>query len=93
MKIKIIIAILIVILIHLQYRIWIGDGSYEEVRLLKHQIKEQEAENKKLLERNEALEAEVNDLKKGLKAVEERAREELGMVKEEEKFYQVIEDE
>lgn len=93
MKVKIILAILIALLIHLQYRIWIGDGSYEEVRLLKQQIEKQETENRKLLDRNEALEAEVVDLKNGLDAVEERARQDLGMVREGEKFYQVIDEE
>ncbi len=92
MKLKIVLAILIAILFHLQYRIWIGDGSYEEVRLLKQQIEIQESENKKLRDRNEALEAEVVDLKKGLDAVEERARQDLGMVREGEKFYQVIDE-
>lgn len=93
MKVKIILAILVALLIHLQYRMWIGDGSYEEVRVLKQQIQKQEDQNKKLRERNETLEAEVVDLKKGLDAVEERARQELGMVREGEKFYQVIDEE
>lgn len=79
------------LLLSLQYRLWVGDGSLAEVWDLYQQVETQRDENQSLRERNQALEAEVQDLKKGLGAIEERAREELGMIKEGETFYQIIE--
>jgi cell division protein FtsB len=83
--------LLFVLLLSLQYRLWVGDGSLAEVWDLYQQVEVQRDENQRLRERNQALEAEVQDLKKGLGAIEERAREELGMIKEGETFYQIIE--
>lgn len=86
-------AILVLLLIVLQYRLWVGDGSFADVRRLNRDVKEQRTNNVKLKERNQALEAEVKDLKQGLEAVEERARSELGMIKKKnETFYQVVEE-
>ena len=65
----------------LQYRLWFGEGSVRSIVKLKQQVAQQEAKNKKLAQRNKALIAEVRDLKSGHQAVEERARNELGMVK------------
>ncbi|ASL27463.1 cell division protein FtsB [Azotobacter chroococcum] len=73
----------------LQYRLWVGDGSLAQVTDLKRQISEQQRENERLHERNRILEAEVRELKKGMETVEERARHELGMVKEGETLYQL----
>ena len=89
---KALIAILIVLLLILQYKLWFGDGNMREVWQLQAAIEEQKKENEKLRERNAALEAEVKDLKQGLEAVEERARSELGMIKKGETFYQIIEN-
>lgn len=86
------IALLVVLLIYLQYRLWVGDGSLAEVWRLRGAVAEQQAENARLQERNQALDAEVRDLKEGLEAVEERARSELGMIREGEVFYQIVED-
>jgi len=86
------IAILVALILILQYRLWVGDGSLAEVYHLKRQIEEQRATLEKLRERNKALQAEVEDLREGLEAVEERARSELGMIKEGEVFYQVIQE-
>lgn len=83
--------VLILLLGGLQYRLWIGDGSLAKVTDLKSQISNQEGENERLLERNRILEAEVRELKKGMETVEERARHELGMVKEGETLYQLAE--
>jgi len=83
--------LLFLLLLALQYRLWVGDGSLAEVWDLYQQVETQRDENQRLLERNQALEAEVQDLKQGLEAIEERAREELGMIKEGETFYQIIE--
>ena len=84
--------LLVILLVLLQYKLWFGDGSLADVWELYRQVEAQKAENRQLRERNQALEAEVEDLKQGLEAIEERAREELGMIREDETFYQIIED-
>ncbi|RKZ99205.1 MAG: cell division protein FtsB [Gammaproteobacteria bacterium] len=86
-----IIAILLILLIVLQYDLWVGEGSIVEVRKLESAIELQIKENQILTERNDALKAEVLDLKHGLGAIEERARTELGMIKNDETFFHVIE--
>ena len=88
---KIAIAILIVLLVLLQYKLWFGDGNIVDEWHLQKAIVTQQQENTKLRERNAALEAEVKDLKQGMQAVEERARSELGMIKKGETFYQIVE--
>ncbi|BCR25681.1 cell division protein FtsB [Aquipseudomonas alcaligenes] len=82
---------LVLVLAGLQYRLWVGEGSLAQVAELQRQIDEQKGENERLLERNRILEAEVLELKKGMETVEERARHELGMVKEGETLYQLAE--
>lgn len=77
----------------LQYRLWVGEGSLAHVTHLKQDIATQQSENEKLLERNRVLTAEVIELKQGLETVEERARHELGMVKEGETLFQLSGDE
>ena len=84
-------VVLILLLAGLQYRLWVGDGSLAQVTDLQRQIAEQQGENERLLERNRILEAEVLELKQGMENVEERARHELGMVKEGETLYQLAE--
>jgi cell division protein FtsB len=74
----------------LQYRLWLGAGGLNEVAHLQQQIKQQRSENELLSERNRTLAAEVDDLKQGTAAIEERARTDLGMVGAGETFYQVI---
>ncbi len=88
---KIVIAIIILLIIHFQYRIWVGDGSVAEIEAYQQRLDvlKKQAEEKK--ERNEALYAEVLDLRKGQEAIEERARYELGMIKEDETFFHVLE--
>ena len=83
------IVVLVVLLLMLQIRLWSADGGVPEVVHLHKAVAAQRAENQDLQERNEALEADVKDLKGGLDAVEERARSELGMIKDGERFYQV----
>src|SRR5471030_1345636 len=85
--------ILIVLIVVLQMKLWQKDseGSWTAEQDLKVQVEEQRAENAKLKERNAALASEVEDLKTGETAVEERARAELGMVKPGETFYRVVE--
>jgi cell division protein FtsB len=78
------------LLVILQYTLWVGDGSFAEVWRLHQEVESQREENESLSERNRALSAEVEDLKQGLEAIEERARVELGMIQEGEVFYQVV---
>ena len=78
------------ILVALQYPLWIGKGSWLRVWELDRSLTQQREQNARLKARNDALDAEVKDLKQGLEAVEERARFELGMIKKDEVFYQVV---
>ena len=82
---------LIALLVALQYPLWFGSGGIFTAWSLSREIDAQRAENARLAERNQALAAEVVDLKQGLEAIEERARAELGMIKKGETFFQVIE--
>ena len=88
---KKLLILLVILLVYLQYSLWIGDGSLQDVWRLHKDVEQQRQENAVLRERNEALEAEVLDLQQGLEAIEEHAREDLGMIKKGETFYQVIE--
>ncbi|MCW8923653.1 MAG: cell division protein FtsB, partial [Gammaproteobacteria bacterium] len=87
---KKIIALLLVLLVVLQYRLWLGDGGIPEILQLEKEVEVVQTQVKKLKERNQALDAEVQDLKKGMDAIEERARSELGMICKDEVYYQVI---
>jgi len=82
---------LLVLLAALQYRLWFGEANLRQVWSLEQEIKQQQTENQALSQRNKQLEAEVQDLKNGLSALEERARSELGMIREGETFFQLVE--
>lgn len=84
--------LLLGLLLVLQYPLWFGSGSVPAVWRLYQQVQAQETENARLRERNQALIAEVMDLKHGLDAIEERARAELGMVRQGETFFQIVEE-
>lgn len=84
--------IFVILIALLQYPLWLGKGSWLRVWDLNRQIAEQQEKNSGLKARNETLNAEVLDLKSGRAAIEERARSELGMVKQDEVFYQVLEN-
>lgn len=88
---RVLVGLLVILLLVLQYRLWIGPGSLQEIQELKRQVAALQQENEAWLARNRVLEAEVIDLKAGLAAIEERARHELGMIKEDEIFYHIIE--
>jgi cell division protein FtsB len=90
-SVRVLFILLCVVLLSLQYRLWVGEGSMAKVHQLASQIAAQRAENAKLQERNRILEAEVVGLKEGMDAIEARARSELGMIKEGEIFYQIVE--
>ncbi|HYL04282.1 MAG TPA: cell division protein FtsB [Steroidobacteraceae bacterium] len=83
-------AALAVVLVLLQYRIWVSDHGVRQVERLKHAVAAQQAENAQLADRNAQLAAEVRDLKTGMDALEERARSDLGMIARNETFYQVV---
>jgi cell division protein FtsB len=87
----ILIAFLAILLAVLQYQLWYGRGGIGDLAELHSARDAQSLENRRLQERNRALEAEVADLKSGLEAIEERARTEMGMIREDEVFYQIIE--
>jgi cell division protein FtsB len=91
--VKIIIFVLLILFFWLQYKIWLQDGGIPEVLQLQTEVETVKTEVDKLQERNASLDAEVKDLKKGLHAIEERARSEMGMIKKGEVYYQVIEPE
>ena len=83
--------VLLVLLLWLQYKLWLQDGGIPEVLQLQADVSALNKQVETLQERNRSLEAEVRDLKQGLEAVEERARSDLGMIRKGEVYYQVIE--
>lgn len=87
---RILLVILVVVIALLQAKMWFGEGGYRDVQRLAERVEQQAQENELLAQRNRELQAEVEDLRQGLEAIEERARSELGMVKEDEQFYQVV---
>lgn len=85
--------LLLLILIGLQYRLWVGAGSWADVTALGDKIDVQAQKNDRLHARNQLLEGEVLSLKSGDEAIEERARNDLGMIKRDETFYLVVDPE
>lgn len=88
---KILISIIILLIIHLQYRLWQGDGGIAQIKASQLRLSELKKQVEEKKQRNDALYAEVEDLRKGQEALEERARDELGMIREDETFFQVLE--
>ncbi len=88
---KLLIGILVVLLCLLQYRLWYGDANVFQVQDFERQIDELKQQAVALKARNDVLEAEVKDLRNGIEALEERARQDLGMIKKGETFFQIIE--
>ena len=89
--VRLLLLALVAVLAFLQFRLWAGQGGHRSVAALQAQVWQQTRENEGLEQRNAALAAEVEDLKSGEAAVEERARSELGMIKPGETFYRVVE--
>jgi cell division protein FtsB len=88
---KVLLGALVVVLVMLQFNLWVGEGSFSQLRSLESQVEVQKQENLVLADRNLELENEVLDLKTGLDAVEERARSEFGMVKDGETLFLIVE--
>jgi len=84
------ITLLLILLVLLQLKLWLGEGGFRDVKGLEHRVEEQAQRNHTLEQRNNELKAEVEDLRERLDAVEERARNELGLIKPDEEFYQVV---
>ena len=82
--------VLVALIALIQYPLWLGKGSWFRVWEVDQQIKSQREKNAKLQTRNNILDAEVRDLKQGLDAIEERARSEMGMIKQDEIFFQLL---
>lgn len=82
--------VLIIALVVLQHKLWLGDGNIIQWVSLQQKLKANQETNNQLLSRNKALEADIKELKKGDQALEEQARYELGMVKESETYYQFV---
>ena len=89
---KWLIAILFLLLCGLQYRLWIGEGSLAQASRLEQELTIQKAENERLLERNRLIHVEVEDLKTGLDTIEERARKDIGLIKKDETFYMLLDE-
>ena len=81
--------LLVALIVALQYPMWLGKGGWLQVREIDRQVGVERQANAKLKARNDALDAEVRDLKTGFDAIEERARSELGMVRQDEVFFQL----
>ncbi len=87
---KWLLGVLLVATVLLQYRLWLSDDGVREYGRLRSAVSQQRDANSQLTTRNQQLVAEVADLKKGMTALEERARSELGMVTRNETFFQVV---
>ncbi|MEQ5837625.1 cell division protein FtsB [Marinobacter halodurans] len=87
---KVLWAVMAVFIVLLQARLWIGEGSFAQVWQLQQKIEAQKAENGTLADRNERLYAEVRNLRSGKGAIEERARMNLGLIREDETFFLVV---
>ena len=87
-----IMILLLLVLAGLQYRLWFGSGSWEQIVYLQREIEQQKLVNQGLSDRNAILENEVRDLKNGMGSIEERARSELGLIKDGETFYLLVDE-
>jgi cell division protein FtsB len=89
---RILTGVFAALILLLQYPLWLGKGGWMRVWDLDQKVTAQQGVNERLKRRNDGLDAEVRDLKNGLGAIEERARFELGMVKDDEVFFQILEE-
>jgi cell division protein FtsB len=89
---KWLLGVLIILLVVLQYRLWIGEGSLAHAHRLESEVKLQKAENERMQERNRIMDVEVDELKTGLDTIEERARNDIGLIKKDETFFMIMDD-
>ena len=85
-------VLLLALILYFQYRFWVGEGSLADLSSVRQELQQRSSENDLLIERNQLLAEEVKALKSGTAAIEQRARTELGMVKENETFYLIIDE-
>jgi cell division protein FtsB len=90
--VRILALVFVLLILALQYPMWLGKGGWLQVRELDRQVEAQQQANAELKARNAALDADVRDLKQGYEAIEERARSELGMIRHDEVFFQLPAD-
>jgi cell division protein FtsB len=90
---KFITVSLFFLLFGLQYRLWFGKHSVPDYWIMKEQIAQMQQQNRNLVQRNNLLKADIDDLKTGLEAIEERARSELGLIKQGETFFRILPNE
>ena len=88
-----VLIVLVLIFLGLQYRLWVGEGSWAEVRALKQQIANQERQLDRLRQTNQALQIEVDSLKNDASAIEAKARNDLGLIKKDETYFQIVNEE
>jgi cell division protein FtsB len=88
---KALLVILILLFGYLQYKLWVAEGKIQDSWALEQRIETLQTNNQKLLQRNNALQAEVDNLKSGKDVIEEKARQELGLIGKDETFFQYIE--
>ena len=89
---KILAGALSALILLIQYPLWLGKGGWLRAWHVENELSDQKIKNSRLEARNAGLAAEVRDLKQGTEAIEERARHELGMVRQDEVFFQVVEE-
>ena len=89
-RVRYVYSVLVLLLLLLQFQLWFGAGGLRGLEERESRLQASRDENRRLEARNRALEAEVDDLKSGLEAIEERARSDLGMIREGETFIQVV---
>jgi cell division protein FtsB len=88
-----VLIVLVLIFLGLQYRLWVGEGSWAEVRALKQQIANQERQLDRLRQTNQVLQIEVDSLKNDASAIEAKARNDLGLIKKDETYFQIVNEE
>lgn len=89
---RVVLLALAIVVIALQYRLWVGENSLAHVNALADRADRLEVENQSKVERNRVLYAEIRDLKNGMDSIEEKARTEFGLIKEGETFFLLVED-
>ncbi|MCD6046894.1 MAG: ftsB [Gammaproteobacteria bacterium] len=89
---RVVIVALVILFLGLQYKLWFEDGGVRQVARLHEEVENQKKENEALARQNDQLRAEVKDLKSGVDAPEERARNELGMIKQNEEYFQIVQE-
>jgi cell division protein FtsB len=89
---RVVIVALVILFFGLQYKLWFEDGGVRQVTRLHEEVESQKKENEALVRQNDQLRAEVKDLKSGVDAPEERARNELGMIKQNEEYFQIVQE-